>query len=283
MEKLEKNPGWFIPVWRAVLILFFLTMPAYSCSTPVVEDPAIKETQQAVFVQATMAEMNAASVSTQSAAVAATAAQIALLQQQFAQATIQAQETIIAGQIAALQPVEPTPPPEPVQAPEALPPASLAEAAEPAAAAPAESIVITNWKMSRFAQINSGCHFPDQVCWKGDDKYTFEQSGIINLVLTSREPILIDPTWTNPHLVFWHKYTIPRYATVSINAEGRWSLMATFTGNQEWKLTAIPLSLFSEKTITIQFLAEGKPFAYDPKADWYLQDIKIVPDYIPFQ
>ncbi len=278
MKKPVRNSGLNLASLRAMIMLLIFILPTIGCSgsAPAIEDSSLRDTQQAVFVQETMAAMNAAAVSTQSASIAATSARMAAQENEFAQATIQAQQTIIAGQLSAIQTIEPTQTPQVTLALPTLPPTSA-----PAGALPGETIVVTDWKMSRFAQINSGCYFPNQVCWKGDDKYTFEQNGIINLTLSSREPVFVDPSWSNPYLLFWHKFSIPRYATISINADGRWSLMGTYTGKQDWALSAIPLELFKEKNIKIQFLAEGKPFAYDPKADWYIQDIKIIPDYKP--
>lgn len=281
METPVKRSGNSTTYLSLSIILLLFILPTVSCSTPPTENPSLKETQQALHVQETMSAINIANVSTQGASIAATAALIAEQEKQNAQATIHAQETIIAGQLAPTPTIEQPQLPQAPQAMTTLPASATQASAAVAGLSSTEPIVITSWKMSRFAQLNTGCYVKDQICWKGDDKYTMQQAGIIDLVLTSRETYLVDAAWPNPYLLFWHRYSIPRNARISIRADGKWSQMASYSEEQDWKLAAIPLTLFKGKQIMIQFLAGGKPFAYDQKADWFIQDIRIVPDYKP--
>jgi hypothetical protein len=259
------------------LLLFLL--PALSCSLPLNRDDSLQETQSALHVQETFAAEAVATNSAQELVIAATSTYLAAQLEISAQGTVQAQQATIAALESAAsaqltaQAEKPTDPPT-------MATLEVPKPTNTSSNADSDEIVITDWKMSRFAQITSGCYFSNELCWKGDDRYDYLQQQV-NLVLTSRETIFVDPSWKNPTLTFWHTFNFPRPGSVNIQADGKWSNMANYSNNKDWHQVFIPLSLFSGKNITIQFLAFGKSSRIDPKADWYVQNIMIIPDYTP--
>lgn len=259
------------------LLLLLFILPALNCSLPFTPDNSFQETQSALNIQQTSAAEAAATNAAQELKIAATSTYLAEQQQQFAENTVQAQQaTISALETAALlkQTKQAEKPTETPQAAASLAPLPTST---PTGAA-LEEIVLIDWKMSRFLKLNSGCHLTNQPCWKGNDDVLSES---IDLVLATRESVKIDDSWPNPALLFWQMYDLPRPARLDINADGKWSNMANFSNRKSWHQYVIDLTDFKGKEITIQFMANGRHAWYQPRIEWFIQDIKIVPNYTP--
>lgn len=261
------------------LWLFIFLLPALSCSLPIGQDDSLKETQASLYIQETFAAQAAATNAAQEVAIAATSTYLAGQQELSSQSTVQAQQATIAAHETAASAQQTSQAEKPTE----NPPTATPQAQSPtntSASATTDEIVITDWKMSRFFEINSSCYFSNQLCWKGDDRYDYLQQQV-NLVLTSREKIFIDPSWKNPTLAFWHTFDFPRPGSVNIQVNGKWSNVANYSSRRDWHQVFISLSQFLGEEITIQFLEFGKSTRIDPKAEWYIQDIKIIPNYTP--
>ncbi len=278
INKFKKT--WAQGIKRAFFLwLLIFLLPALSCSLPIGQDDSLKETQSALFIQETFAAQAASTNAAQEVSIAATSTYLAGQQEISSESTVQAQQATIA----ALETSASAQKTSQVEEPTEEPPTATQESPKPtntSASTTADEIIITDWKLSRFAQINSGCYFSDELCWKGDDRYDYLQQQV-NLVLTSREKILIDPSWKNPTLAFWHMHDFPRPASVNIQVSGKWSNVANYSRKRDWYQVFIPLSQFRGEEIIIQFLELGKSTRIDPKAEWFIQDIKIIPNYTP--
>ena len=265
------------PVRAFFLLLLLFLLPALSCSLPLSTDNSLQETQSALNIQQTFAAEAVATNSAQELLIAATSTYLAEQQQQFAENTVQAQQaTISALETAAFiqqtaQAEKPTEAPQTAASPAPLPTNTSTGAA-------LEEIALIDWKMSRFVKLNSGCHLTNQLCWKGNDDVL---SDYIDLVLSTRESVKIDDSWPNPALLFWQKYDLPRPARVDINADGKWSNMANFSNTKNWHQYVIDLTSFKGKNIIVQFMANGRHAWYQTKVEWFIQDVKIVPNYTP--
>ncbi|HSQ27576.1 MAG TPA: hypothetical protein VLM80_10680 [Anaerolineales bacterium] len=267
-------------VLRALLpLLLLFLLPALSCSLPQANDNSLLETQSSLHIQETFAAEAAATNAAGELIIAATSTYLAEQQESSAEGTVQAQQATIAAletaasaqetakaeKTAEVQPTATSPAEKPTNTP---------------TTSSSDEIVITDWKLSRFAQITTGCYFANEICWKGDDRYDYLAQQV-NLVLTSRETILIDSAWQNPTLAFWHTYDLPRPASVNIQTGGKWSAVANFSNGRTWHQVFIKLSQFKGKEITIQFLVYGKSSRVDPRVEWSIQDIKVIPNYTP--
>lgn len=280
MEKNRYKKTWARGFERAFLLwLMIFLLPALSCSLPIGQDDSLKETQSSLHIQETFAAQAAATNAAQEVSIAATSTYLAGQQEISSESTVQAQQATIAALETLASAQETSQAEKPIE----IQPTATQEALKPtntSASAATDEIIITDWKMSRFAQINSGCYFSDELCWKGDDRYDYLQQQV-NLVLTSREKILVDPSWQNPTLTFWHMYDFPRPGSVNIQVSGKWSNVANYSRKRDWHQVFIPLSQFLGEEIIIQFLEFGKSTRIDPKAEWYIQDIKIITNYTP--
>lgn len=201
--------------------------------------------------------------------------------------------TALEAALSATQPPEPTQaPPEPTQPPptEAVAPTqppmpsdTPVQAATPTAPV-ADVIPITDWGMQFWAPINSGCVNNDAPCWKMDDNYK-KHLGASDLVLASKTPVLIDPSWPNPYLTFWHKYNFERVARVDLKVDGRWITVKNLTdasSGGRWLKEAIRLKDYVGKEIIVSFSAQGIWGSGGIKgSDWFVNEVNIIPNYQP--
>ncbi|MBN2549877.1 MAG: hypothetical protein JXB15_12005 [Anaerolineales bacterium] len=249
---------------QALLTLVIpLLLLAVACDLPFGSTPSLQETQAALGVQSTFDAERAATLNAQQTAIAAqpTQAPPADSTVQAQQATLSAQQTTIAQQstqMAQQTAEEPTPEPTLESSPTAEPAASL------------EPILITEWKMSAWVTINSGCKFPDMVCWKMMDAKNEDA------YLTSKEGVYIDPTWPNPYLVFWNMRDLRNNADLSIlSSTGLGGMVNYSSSSVNWKQETINISQYKGQTITLQFYASVW-YYYN---EWLIQEVQIVPDF----
>lgn len=243
----------------AVLILPFV-LAALACSFQTGGDQTLRETDIAIGIQQTLI------------AQTATALESALS--------------------ATLPPVVETALPEPTQPP----PTAVEVATQPplptdtptVAVTPttpvADVIPIVDWKMQFWAPINSGCLNKEALCWKMDDNYN-KHLGAADLILASKTPLFVDPSWPNPYLTFSHKYNFERVARVDLQVDGRYitvkNLSDTTSGGR-WVNEAINLKDYIGKNIIVSFVAQGIWGSGGIKgSDWLMNDVNIVPNYEP--
>jgi hypothetical protein len=153
-----------------------------------------------------------------------------------------------------------------------------------------EPIQILEWTMQYWYNPASGCEGV-QPCWITVDD--FEKHGGSDLILSSKQNYLIDPSWPNPYLTFRHKRENPNTVTVEIIIDGTPIIGQTYPkGQKYWSNDAIDLSDYKGKEIIVRFVTPGKQTkgmagswgsvgAGSPKTRWYVANIQIIPDYKP--
>jgi hypothetical protein len=132
--------------------------------------------------------------------------------------------------------------------------APIRPAAPVAANGPVE---INYWYIHNYSWINSpySCREPQKGCWVAINYK-------VQAWLLSQKSVLIDPSWKDPKLVFWTKYSSQRlfnYAYVEIQVEGdtRWDRIKTFGGtNFWWHQVTLDLKAYSGKKILVKFYNE---------------------------
>ena len=101
-----------------------------------------------------------------------------------------------------------------------------------------------------------------------------------------KQEILIDLQWSNPTLVFWHRYTTSTnaYAVVVIRVGSAETVIQQNTdANMSGCYEQLDLKAFSGKKIKIIF--RGKDIlgvdSQSSSLDWAVQDVRIVPAFSP--
>jgi hypothetical protein len=261
MQASPNQPSSSLKALRALAVLIFpLLWAALACSFQTREDPTLRETDIAIGIQQTLI------------AQTATALESALL------ATVPppAEPT-------QPEPTQPPPTPEEVATRPPLPTDTPTVAASPTAPLAAE-IPIEDWKMQYWAPISSGCMFKEALCWKMLDDYK-KHLGQAQLALTSKTPVLIDPSWPNPYLTFSHKYDFERNARVDLQVDGKWITVKTLTeqsSSERWVEEAINLKDYVGKNVIVSFIAGGIWGSGGIKgSDWLVNAVNLVPNYQP--
>jgi hypothetical protein len=180
-------------------------------------------------------------------------------------ATIQAQQATLDAQATSLAQPSSTSAPSPVA--EASP---TVEAPPPASVEP---ISLTEMKSSSLRQA-PGCGEDRNgpPCWFGSGE---------GLEMTTQKPLLIDPAWDNPHLVFSHRYVMDQNATIYVKADGGWEVLWSFPSGQSsvWVPFKVDLGEYKGKQVLLQFSLFGCSGICTN--EWYIRDPKIVPNYQP--
>jgi len=253
----------------AAIFLFPLIFAALACNFQGGGDQTLRETDIAIGIQQTLIAQTATAL--ESALVAPPS-------------TLPVMETP-QGQPEATQP-PPSPTPMEVATQPSLPtdtPAAIDTPTSPAPPAP-ETIPILDWGMSYWAQLNSGCKVKGTLCWKMDDNYQ-KHLGSSNLVLISKTPVLIDESWPNPHLVFWHKYDLERAGGVDLQVGTTWITIKAMAGKSSggnWVQEVIDLKDYKGKPLIVRFSAQGIWGSGGIKgSDWFVNDVNIIPNYQP--
>lgn len=247
------------------IFLFPLLLAALACNFQSGGDQTLRETDIAIGIQQTLI------------AQTATALEAALVAPP---STLPAAETP-QSQPEATQPPSPTP--VEVAKQPSLPTDTPTAIVTPTSPAPA-SIPIVDWGLSFWAQLNSGCKVKDTLCWKMDDNYK-KHLGSSNLVLISKTPILIEESWPNPYLTFWHKYDLERAGNIDLQVGSTWLTIRAMAGKSSggtWVQETIDLRDYIGKTLIIRFSAQGIWGSGGIKgSDWFVNDVNLVPDYQP--
>jgi hypothetical protein len=149
----------------------------------------------------------------------------------------------------------------------------------PASGAPLDSASITEWNMYFWVPLTSGCKLPDIPCWKLADDWKKAQSSSGDGVLTSKEPVLIDTAWERPYLVYWNKRLLRRTGAVDIQVDGMWITVRNVGDTRsEWAQEAVDLQPYKGKQLIVRFMSE---IGYYQQSTWFIQDVKIVPNFKP--
>ena len=168
-----------------------------------------------------------------------------------------------------------------------------------------DPFLLTEWKLLNLSVLSTGCKFPDLTCWMSSIKRTedYARSGGILMnarsnkmlvesqsSLISKSSLIIDPTWSNPQLVFWYDDPFPGDLLVTANVDLKWTTLAHFPlsghGSGVWQTVAIDLSQFKGKNIQLSISAAFKI----PKTTlqnntsaganrWHIQNIQLFPNF----
>ncbi|MBN1536386.1 MAG: hypothetical protein JW908_06615 [Anaerolineales bacterium] len=183
----------------------------------------------------------------------------------------------------------------PTETPEPTPTEQPTETAQPVVPTDTEIVIevpdfieVANIQAFNWYFANSTkCKDEKEGCWF---LTTYKQEGS----LEPRDFYYIDPTWENPHLVFWHKFISDGYSYFGFvettgDTEVGWTQIKGYKdSNFSWKEEAIDISQYkgSEILIRIMFVPTIDTFSPQQKAkynahDWAIASIRIVPDYAP--
>lgn len=180
------------------------------------------------------------------------------------------------------QPQQQNPPtptlPPPTEVPTAAPPPTQAPTPAP------DKIKITEWGMQFWAYLSSGCRTSGEPCWKADDEYN-RHLGMSDMIMVSKNPIKIDANWSNPHLVFYHRYNIKRDARIDIQRDATWITVRDMTKKNSgttWVHEVINLRDFKGSEIKVRLSAGGIWGSGGiPPTQWFVTEVYVVPDYKP--
>jgi hypothetical protein len=262
--KLRQRGAFSLPgALLALIALLALGLAALACSLQGGEDLSLRQTDIAIGIQQTLI------------AQTATALQAGLVAQPATQP---------AGETPTSPPqISEPPPPSPTEAATQPPLPTDTPLAATTVPVP-EAVPIEDWGTRLWAALNSGCLVKDAQCWKMDDDYK-KHLGAYDLVLISKQPVLIDPSWPNPYLVFWHKYDLKRLASVDLQIGGQWVTFLRLTNKSSggrWIQEAIKLSDYKGKEIIVRFSAQGIWGSGGiAGSDWFVNNVILVPDYVP--
>jgi hypothetical protein len=159
-------------------------------------------------------------------------------------------------------------------------------------------VALTEWILGYILERTSDCPVVGNVCWIG----ITEGLGAHNMRMIGKQEVYVDPQWPSPYLVFWHEYKIGTdlYAEVRINTDSARNVARVYQqGTQLWVQEALDLQAYKGQTITVEFYAKdgkrkpgfknyvripgaGLNITYDGKVTaWTIQDVRIVPDFVP--
>jgi hypothetical protein len=244
--------------FSVALVLLPLLVASLNCTIPGIGGASLSQTQTAIVVQ--LQQLNA----TQTGAALG-------IQPTSAQATLQAQQATIAAQAAQNTQIASQSTQNAVATLQAVTPTEITTLAPTTAPAPS-AILIKDWKMAAWRQLESGCHIPSAVCWRMLDE-KFEEA-----YLTSKNSVHIEASWPNPYLVFWHDRKLHNDASLSIQVNGEWIKLRDYSSSSRaWIQEAIDLKPYRGKDIILQFFAS----VWYYNNSWLIQEVQIVPNYAP--
>jgi hypothetical protein len=263
-------------------LLYFLLpliLAAIACEIPgISNETSLQQTNVALGIQQTMNAINDATLQAQLTQVVNVNPTVA--PQQNIQATLDAQATALVLQLtqsALPATAEATATVESVQSPTATPTTATVSL---------EAISITDWGMRFWVPLNSGCKVDGAGCWKMNDDYD-KHLGTGELILVSKTPVRINPDWPNPYLVLWHRYKFNNTAHIDLQIDGKWSTVKILnrqSSSNNWVREIIKLADYKGKEIIVRFAAAGIWGSGGiPGSSWYVNDVRIVPDYNPNQ
>lgn len=262
-------------VLKGLLYLILpLILAAAACEIPGIgNETSLQQTNVALGIQQTMNAINDATLQTQLTQVVVVNPTVP---QQNIQATLDAQATALILQLTqSAQPAtsEATATIESGQPPTATPTTT---------AASLEPVSITDWGMRFWVPLNSGCKVDEAGCWKMNDDYD-KHLGSGELILVSKTPVRISPDWPNPYLVLWHRYKFNNTAHIDLQVNGKWvtvKILNRQSSSNNWVREIIKLADYKGKEIIVRFAAAGIWGSGGiPGSSWYVNDVRVVPDY----
>ena len=241
----------------ALLLSLFLLLPMLACSISLTEDKDSKETKIAQNVQSTLNSEKVMTLEAQQTsdanAAQQTPADVGGIVQT-SQATIDAQNTSVTA----------TETPISVQT-------ELIN----------QPIVLLNWiPTGQWAEITN-CPF-EGICWT--DSPVGNYGNKKETVIASTDSTFIDPAWVSPYLVFWMKLDLePGYdkASVDIRTEENslWKEISYFKNTLDWNEVHIALEEYTGQKAFFRFRLYSDDLLN--KDGWYLQNIRVEPNYHP--
>ncbi len=169
-------------------------------------------------------------------------------------------------------PFSPTPSPT-VPSPTTPAPTTPAPSSTPTATATSSVIVLTEWQAVSFLLLADGCNIRGIPCWKSNDRLAI---GYDSVTLTSKDSILIDQSWENPYLAFWHEYDFDLSANITLKTSRGWAIVKTYgKGKRSWSQEFVDIGQYKGEDVLIKFTMEP----YHKVSTWILQDIQIIPNY----
>ncbi|MDI6696212.1 MAG: hypothetical protein QME21_14290 [Anaerolineales bacterium] len=253
-------------VLRGFLYLLLpLILAAMACQFPGIGgNTSLQQTNVALGIQQTMNAINDATLQAQLTQVVAANPTVP---QQNVQATLDAQATAIALDFTR------------TAAPAATDTLTQTNSPTPTIEVALDEIPIVEWKMFFWVTLNSGCYVDGAGCWRMNDDYR-KNANREDVTLVSKNPVRIDPAWPRPYLVFWHKYDFEKSARIDLLVNNNWITIKNFRENEatsRWIQEAFSLESYKGKEISVRFLATSYPLA----SQWYVNDVRIVPNYTP--
>jgi len=156
---------------------------------------------------------------------------------------------------------------------------TLEPPATPSTSAALEPIPIKDWSMYFWVPVSSGCQSTAELCWKLNDNHLEAQTSTGFASLISKQPIIIDPVWENPYLVFNHKRKIERSAYLELQLDDKWLKVRDYTKSRlDWSTEVIDLNQFRGKKMILRYIAE---IGMDQRNAWLIQGVQVVPNYVP--
>lgn len=246
-----------------IVVLTALALASLACRFGSAEDPSLRQTDIAIGIQQTLIAQTAAA-----------------LQVGLSEATA----TSLAPEATATLP----PSPEPTEAATqpVIPTNTLEPSSTPTTLAPL-SLQLTDWKYVAFIPVSSGCKLDDVPCWllKLSGSGMWKSTAPTEGTMTTASPAYIDPAWANPALIYWHNFQTKGFGyRVSLQIDGRWSdVRRSDTPTSGWVQEVIDLKSYKGSEININFSSTVVVAFVTPNLSvtWYIQDVQIVPDYIP--
>jgi hypothetical protein len=278
LENQRKSRRHSIKLGAGLLILIVPVMLAsFACSFPGVSDSGFRQTDVVQGVHSTLLAEQAATFQAQQTTSAGQALPSATPDNSM-QETLQAQQAAMTAQAATIA----------AMAVITEPPATSIPI-EPTATPPASSLVLEDWDMEYWLEMNSGCQDKEKLCWRINDDWDTHGGSLLNL--TTTDLIRIDPNWEKPTLVLWNKRDIKTNAYVNAIVNGKAERLKIWTGSSgAWRTEAIDLSKYKGQEIRIQFSVEGNPgpkmqswskHTNRPSSQWFVQGVEILPTYTP--
>lgn len=263
---MSSNQMKFTLSYRAMRAMMALLLPlvlaALACNFQTGEDPALRETDVAIGIQQTLIALTATALEAELLAPPATLPPVETIQPEVPQPSPTLEQV-------ATQPPLPSDTPIPEASPTSP---SLGP------------ILLTDWGMQFWVPINSGCTIKGAPCWKMDDNYN-KHLGSAYLTLITKTPILVDESWPNPYLTFWHQYKLESTGNVDIRVGGRWINVLNVSNKNSggrWVREAINLKNYQGEEIIVRFTGAGIWGSGGIKgSDWIVNDVNIVPNYQP--
>jgi hypothetical protein len=186
--------------------------------------------------------------------------------------------------------------PTSAQAPGAATPIQTAESSVQASPLPtvtvvaASTVLITNWQ-TNLQSMPYGCKDKATQCWLGSGSTSNSHKGtpdpsnkiakslkwMYDYSMITNQSIAVDPSWINPHLVFWQRYDLLYPIILRIKGSDQndtWKQvwMSSNYNSPQWQQFNVDLGAYKGKAIQLQLITQSPRY-------WWVQDFQVVPDF----